>query len=387
MTPRRIAVVAYTDIARDARVRRTADSLAAAGHEIVVIGFGADPAARWRFEPLPDLGGLGAQRLALLATQAPANLAPWLAPWLHLVRRHHRAARAKLIALRPHVIHANDWIALPACAQARRATGARLVYDSHEVGVEEHADNWRWRLVSQNSARATERRFIDEADAVVTVGEGVAEALAALYPQAPRPVVVRNAPRFVAVAPAPAPDGRRRLLYHGVLKQGRGVEAAIEAVGRLPDCELTIRGGGAPAYVEGLRRLAAAGPAATRIAFEPPVAPDQVVAAAASSHIGLFCAPLDTGQNRLAMPNKFFEYAMAGLAVVAAEGSELGALVRRLDCGVCAPAATGEAIAGTLAALDDARLAQLRANALAAGRAFSWEQEEKTLLAVYERLV
>jgi glycogen(starch) synthase len=379
----RVAVLAYTQIDRDSRVLRACDALAEAGFAVTAVGFGQRPSPRWNFVALPQMGGLPLQRLALLATQAPANLAPALAPRLHFLRAHHRAARAALVALAPDVIHANDWIALPAAVAAARATGARLVYDSHEFAAEEHADNLRWRLVAQASARATEARLIGAAAAVITVSDGIADALARAHALPAHPAVVRNAPGFEEVAPSDD-VWPRRLLFHGVLKPGRGVEAAIAATAALPDHVLTLRGEGAPAYLAALRAQAQA--AQGRVRFEAAVAPGEVVRAAAAAQIGLFCAPLDTGHNRFAMPNKFFEYAMAGLATVAARGSELGALIERLGCGALAADATPQALAACLSGVDDAALARMRAAARAAARRMCWEREKQALIDVYAGL-
>lgn len=380
----RVAVLAYTEIARDSRVIRTCDALAEAGFEVTAVGFGARVSPAWGFVALPQMGSLRAQRLALLGTQAPANLVPALAPRLHFLRAHHRAARAALIALKPDVIHANDWTALPAAVATARATGARVVYDSHEFAAEEHADNLRWRLVAQASARATEARLIGAAAATITVSDGIADALQRAHRLPARPAVVRNAPGFedVALSDAAWP---RRLLFHGVLKPGRGVESAIAATAALPDHVLTLRGDGGADYLAFLREKAQA--AGGRVRFEPAVAPGDVVRAAAASQIGLFCAPLDTGHNRFAMPNKFFEYAMAGLATLAARGSELGALVERLGCGALADDASPQALADTLRGIDDADLARMRAAGLAAARAMCWDREKQVLIGVYSDAV
>ena len=302
----RIAILAYTEIASDHRVRRTADALFAAGHDVTVIGFGQAPAdAGWRFEGLPASKSRHHQRLGILLTQAPANFLPPVAPYLHGFLGHHRVAREKLIALRPDIIHANDWNSLPAATAAKRATGARLVYDSHELAVEEHADNLRWRLVAQRSTMATERHFIHDADAVITVSDGISHALASRYDLNVVPTVLRNTPRYQYVSPVPL-SSPKRLLFHGVLKQGRGIEATIGAMAFLPDCYLTIRGNGPSDYLAALRSQASGLGVSARIGFEAAVAGHDVITKASSCHIGIFCAPMDTQHNRFAMPNKFF---------------------------------------------------------------------------------
>jgi len=381
----RVAVLAFTQISRDHRVLRTIATLADAGHRVTAIGFGNPPAADCAFAPLPDPPEPQLQRLATVVTQAPANLWPDSAAPLHFWRRHHRAARAALLALALDAIHANDCLALPAASAAKQAHGARIVYDSHEFAVEEHADNWRWRLIAQRHVQALERRFIGQADRIVSVSEGIATDLQALYALATRPTVVRNTPAYqnIALTPLSRP---RRLLFHGVWKQGRGIEASIAALRHLSDCELTLRGHGSRAYEASLRQLALRLGVEDRVVFEPPVPHQQVVARAAEAHIGVFCAPTQTRQNRYALPNKIFEYWMAGLATIVTADTELADLTARHGSGVVASAATPDAIAVAISGLSDSSLQTMRGRALEAARELCWEKEQERLRDLYDKL-
>ena len=381
----KIAVLSYSQIAKDNRILRTLDTLTALGHEVTAIGFGEAPALPVSMIRLPDQSGRTGQRLSIVATQSPANLIPASSAFLHFLLRHHRSARRELLRLRPDIIHANDWPTLAAATAAKRKVGSRIVYDSHEFASEEHADNWVWRLVAQKHTRTLEARYIDAADAVVTVSEGIAEALQRLYALPARPIVVSNAPAYRATIPSP-PGEPVRLLFHGIMKRGRGIEALIGAMPRLPQHHLTLRGEGVRYYAEKLRDLAAASGAAARIAFEPNVPYSSVIQAASASHIGVFCAPRDTQQNRFAMPNKIFEYLMAGLAVVVTADTDLARLVQKHDCGLTAADSTPEAIAAVLASLDAETLARMRANALAAARKLCWNEEQAKLIALYQQL-
>ena len=52
----------------------------------------------------------------------------------------------------------------------------------------------------------------------------------------------------------------------------------------------------------------------TRVRLAPPVPMTSLVQEAAGFDIGLFALPRSSRHNELALPNKFFEYIMAGLA-------------------------------------------------------------------------
>ena len=74
-----------------------------------------------------------------------------------------------------------------------------------------------------------------------------------------------------------------------------------------------------------------------RLTIEPPVPFDQIVPAANRADIGYF-VHLDTSpQRRFVLPNKFFEYVMAGLALCVSDLPEMARLVRQYDMGVLVP--------------------------------------------------
>ena len=380
-----VAVLSFTSIDGDHRVLRTIAALAGRGYKVTAIGFGQQPPADCDFIPLPAPGGRPAQRAAIMLTQAPAGLIAASAVPLHFLRRHHRSARQALLALRPDIVHANDCPALPSAVAAKRAWRTRIVYDSHEFATEEHADNMRWRLVAQHHVREIERRFIGAADKVITVSDGIAEDLQALYALPDLPTVVRNTPPYQTV-PFKEASGPRHLLFHGIMKGGRGIEATISALRHLPDTVLTLRGNGAPAYLATLRNLAAEPALAGRVTFEAAVTAADVVPRAAEAHIGIFCAPIETRHNRFALPNKIFEYLMAGLAVVVTAGTDLADLVARYGVGVAASASTPEAIAAAIERISPNELHLMRGRALAAARELSWEHERNKLTDLYDAL-
>ena len=155
----------------------------------------------------------------------------------------------------------------------------------------------------------------------------------------------------------------------------------------LPPCHLVFIGGG--------RLLAAlAGMAAERglagfVHFLPTVPLAELLAWTASADIGV--QPIrNTCLNHLSTDsNKLFEYAMAGLPVVASDFPEIRRVVRENDIGLLFDPETPGALAAALGRLvADAPLrGRLAANARASARALSWEAQEAELVGLYERVL
>ncbi len=383
----RVAVLAFSQIARDARVMRSIRALAAWGHEVIAIGFGAAPdlPPGARFVELRGPSPSFRNRVAMVASAAPALLLPRLAGLGHAVRSHHRALRRAVLAARPEIVHANDWPTLPAALAAKARLGARIVYDSHEFAVEEHAHNPLWRLLLRAHVAAIEAQGIAAADRVLTVSEGIAQALATRHGLRAPPAVLRNVPEY-REEPFRPPADPPRLLFHGLLLPARRLETTIAAMAHLPDAyRLTIRGDGPAAYVAALRQAGA--PFGARVAFEAAVPQDQVIPRAnQDADIGLFLLPDDTLQARFALPNKLFEYAMAGLAVLVSDGADRSALVRAHGFGCVVPGEDPAALAAAIRALAPEEVAAMKRAALTAAKTLNWAVESEVLRAAYEGL-
>src|SRR3954454_4662279 len=171
----RVAMLLHKSVEHDSRVRREAKALAAAGHAVTVVEL--DAGARG------ELDGFVRRSAAppVWVRRAPpvqGYRAVFLASFL-----------ARLLSLRPDVVHAHDAAMLLPGLLGARLVRAKLVYDSHELatGVRYRDGGWA-RFVA-----AVERIAVPRATAVVTVTDGIAERLQERYGLRVRPAVVRNA--------------------------------------------------------------------------------------------------------------------------------------------------------------------------------------------------
>jgi glycogen(starch) synthase len=153
---------------------RTAHALAQSGHEVHVLGYGPKPlGCSGEFHTLGE-PPMRIQHWAwVLAGYVPSGLSPRLGQALTALRPLHRRCQRLLCAIRPDVIHANDWPALPIAMWGKQTTGARIVYDSHEFAREEHSESWLWRMLCRPHVCAIEAAGVHDADRVVTVSPGI----------------------------------------------------------------------------------------------------------------------------------------------------------------------------------------------------------------------
>ncbi|MEO8082229.1 MAG: glycosyltransferase [Ardenticatenales bacterium] len=392
--PRRPSIVclAFSPIARDARVLRQARALATLG-DVVVYGYGprADDGrdlgggARFAAIGAPSRGGI-VDRLAKAALLVLGRIAPrrWRGALYHRWYWRYELymrARIALVAHAPDVIVANDWNALPVAIEAGRALGAGVVVDLHEFAPRQFENRPFWRIFV---APAIDRLLADHlprTNAAITVGDALAEAYASRY--GVRPVVVLNAPaRRDAPLSSPTPTDPHtiRLVHHGVAARGRHLETMLEAVAAAGD-RFTLDLVLVPtdvAYIAELTALAARR-APTRITVRPPVAPDDIVAMLAGYDVGIFVLPPTTFNHANAMPNKLFDFIAAGLAVCVGPSPAMADLVRRHGCGVVADGFDAAATARCLAALTGEAIDRYKAASRVAAASLNAETEAETL--------
>ena len=86
------------------------------------------------------------------------------------------------------------------------------------------------------------------------------------------------------------------------------------------------------------------------------------------------------------MPNKFFEYTMAGLPVLVSNLKDLSENVKKYNLGVVVDEDTPYGINNAIDKLLQMDFEVLKANALKFAKENSWEIQEKKMIAVYEEL-
>lgn len=384
----KVTLISVSDIGRDWRVRRHAELLSTAGFEVCTVGLRGDTALPWQTADI-ELPGWTTREKAVQAVRlASVRLRPTSAESLYWSSPRYQTLLAAAAGTGPaDLFVANDWNTLPVAARLARRHGTRYAYDTHEYAVEEGADRARWRLVWPPFLRALEGALAPGAAWVSTVSDGIADLLQSEHGLAERPTVIRNVPAYCAM-PYREPRKPMTVLFHGGLMRDRGLEPLLESVvGWRPDRRLVVRGRGDPTYVGQLRSIVERTGAAARVAFEEAVPPTEVVVAAnRSADIGIHPMPSVTNQTRFALPNKLFEYTMAGLAVCVVAGSEMARVVTEYGNGILLAECTPDAIAATVNALDLSTVAGLKRASLAAATELSWESEQQRLTGLYEHV-
>jgi glycosyltransferase involved in cell wall biosynthesis len=163
----------------------------------------------------------------------------------------------------------------------------------------------------------------------------------------------------------------------------------LEVMAHLPYVHLAVIGPRwAKQDAELIKAVQAAGLDA-RVHLLEPVAPAEVITAISDADVSL-CLFQDTSLNqRFAMPNKLFESLLAGVPLLVSALPDMADLVHRMKAGLAVDQTDPDAVTDAIRTL-----LERRADFVPAGEAraelmqsCSWEGQERTLLALYERLL
>jgi glycosyltransferase involved in cell wall biosynthesis len=221
------------------------------------------------------------------------------------------AKARRSVAVEIDVVHAHDLDTLVAGWFLAQRLHARLVYDAHELYTGFDPDPPRlWLRAISFLEGVISRR----AEAVVTVSPEIADELVRRHRLRRRPLVVLNCPPLEEITLEPH-EGVLRVIYQAAAGPGRDLHD-LAAAAAADGVEVSARVLGAGGLPEGVRRL-------------EPVGPDEIVRQLVPFDVGLVIDKPTTDNARMALPNKLFEYLMAGLAVIVPNETAMALLVER----------------------------------------------------------
>lgn len=283
------------------------------------------------------------------------------------------------------VVNAHSVAVLPVCHAIAKRSGARLIYDAHELETETSTS----RGLQRKIFKAIERLYISRCDAVFVVNHSIATWYREEY-RGVTVTAIRNLPEQLSGS-AKGIDLRRstgvaendRLFVHvGNIAAHRHIPEILQAFadragGR--DHVVFLGSGPLEALVEDH---------ASRyhnIHHQPSVSSEAVVDTIASCDVGLCLIEPTCLSYALALPNKAIEYSMAKLPFFYTDLIEVDALLKGgLNDWRIEPSA--RSLGEALDRLDDSRISVGRSRLVGIDLP-SWDQECQRMISEYQRVL
>jgi glycosyltransferase involved in cell wall biosynthesis len=372
----KILMLLFNPYSPDPRVKKEADTLVKAGHEITIMAWKRKSKATIKKEseykvipvgpPLKDNffdGNIG--------TQIFGKFLSMMLYYLNILKKTKH--------MNFDVVHAHDLDTLPLGVIISKLHNVPLVYDSHEIYGQMLAK--KIPQVCIYGINHAEKLLIKNVDTLITVTD---YHVSHFQKMGVRKVFrVSNFKDIIDVEYKTAGNNELNLLYIGGLIKARFLLEAIEVCNSIEGVRLIIYGDGElfddilQASKKGqYKNVEALGRLPMNLVYDETKKADVVL------------CMLDPGNfnNRVGPPNKLFEAMVCGRPVIATEGTYSGSVVREEDIGIVSEF-NKNAFEKAVRFLRDNpdTVKRLGRNSLkSALNTYNWKEEERTLLAVYD---
>ncbi|HAJ98687.1 MAG TPA: glycosyltransferase [Bacteroidales bacterium] len=296
-----------------------------------------------------------------------------------------------LMGIKMHLIVANDLDTLLPAHLVARIRNKPLVYDTHEyfTGTPDVAlrptRRWFWGNL--------ENWLFPKQQTIITVNNSIANLYKEKFGK--NLVVVRNMPRYrqlqlnESFSIAGLDPSKNIVLIQGSgLNTGRGTEELILAMQPeygICNTQLLVIGDGNAK--QQLMDLADSKGLQNLVIFLPRMPYDLLMQHTARATIGATLDKPFCTNYLYSLPNKLFDYILAGLPVLASDLPEVKAIVGKYDVGMICKSNEPQEIAKCINEMlsDAQRLKQWQTNCLQAAKTLNWENQEETIRKVYSR--
>jgi glycosyltransferase involved in cell wall biosynthesis len=295
------------------------------------------------------------------------------------------------------VYHANDLDTLEICGSIAAKRKAKLVYDSHELWLESSRYLIATHPLNRIRLRRIEQKYILKADAVIAVTPMRGHKMQDMYPAMKNLNIVENAPAKLQVLPE---KGRLRstinaepdtviALYQGVLCPERGLEELLAAAKLVKNPKLKFVFIGMDTWNGTLQQMASDLGLNHRVIFLPPVPSEELPGVTVDADMGFILFRNTCLNHYYSLPNKLYEYMMAGVPIISSNFPELSRVLGEAENGITVNPDSPEAIAAAVDMLagDHASRSTMGVNGRAAAlERYNWEPQGMILRDLYRKL-
>lgn len=241
----------------------------------------------------------------------------------------------ELFRSKSDIYFAEDLYTLPFVTTMAKLKGAKVFYNSRELYA--FLGGLRNRPVLQSLVKLIEKFFIKKVDLVLTTGEMDSVFLEKFY-GIDNTLVIRNIPLYQTATSKidfrkmyGISDDKMILLYQGVLLEGRGVALIMRTMVKLPQTVLIMLGDGE--QKSNFQKLACELNISERVFYLGTINQKELINYTSGADVGLSLIENISVSYYHALPNKLFEYIMAGVPVLCSDLPQMKKIVGSYQVG------------------------------------------------------
>jgi glycosyltransferase involved in cell wall biosynthesis len=368
----KVVYIILNSLEFDSRARLEIDTIGGMGHEMEIIATVGGESDNYRGFPIHRI-----------------KQYTWPSRKVRFAQFNYRTA---LIGtkLKADIYHAVDLDVLSGAYWAAIKTGGKLVYEARELYTE--LEPLRGRRTVTAFWTGLEKRLIHKANRIITINDSLAGELVSRY-GINKPAIIRNvAGKIPDLSPVDLrgkfniPENRRIILYQGVLRGGQGLLYQLEIMRYLDNAVMLFLGRGP--IEDDIRERSAEYGIEDKIILGGRVPPSELANYTASADAGILLMEDVALNNRLALPQKLFQYLSAGIPQIVSPMPEISRFVKGENSGIVVPFGDPQRAAEEISGFfsDNFRYTEAKKNCTISAEKNNWENESAKLIEVYREL-
>jgi len=247
----------------------------------------------------------------------------------------------RIVALRPKVLHCHDTLVLPIGSFVKTITGAKLVYDAHELESDKNGQTY----VLSKSTLLMEKLCWKSINLLISVSDSILQWYRRNLRDKPS-VLVLNSPEISHIGNLKKcneidkkyihnkyniPRQSLVFIYLGFLDDGRGIDYYLDIfASHETTSHIVFMGNG-----QLLPKVEEYADRHNKIHLHRMVPHEHVVEFTQNADVGLCLIENISLSDFYCLPNKLFEYVFAGVPVLASNFPEIAKLVNKYNLGIC----------------------------------------------------
>jgi len=383
MNRKKICIISFSKIKWDGRVLREIE-FSKKKYDVTVIGFGDwDAPEKVSFIKIERnvIFPVLKYTLLLIGRFYPKAYMKYF--WL---KKYYKNTLNILLEKDFDLVHGNDWDILPIMDRVKERKDPSFIFDAHEYFLSEPKKQFVYNKLMVPYIKFIMSQFSGKIDRMITVSKGFGD----LYRKAFgwEMEVIMSAPSYQNLPfKATSPD-EIKLIYHGHASRPRKLERLILMMPKLDNkyklffMLLNMDS----FYFRRIKKLAVKTDS-ERIIFVKPVMPFEITGRINDFDIGIHLLEGNEENHLYTLPNKIFEFMMAGLGICTYPLPEMKSLIEKYQNGVIPEEENIDLIIDSLNNLSPKDIDNLKHNSLKMAREINAEREMAKLGSIYTELL
>ncbi len=370
---KRLANIVLNDFTNDSRVLKTSNSLNHMNFRVTVVAL-----HNKGLKEKENIDGVEVKRIKILTRQLPKLRFFQYLKFIEFIFRAVWQFRNY------DYIHCNDLNALPVGLFIKFISkkDTKVVYDCHEYETE----RINIKGLEKFLTKILERSLINFPDCIITVSDSIANEYVNLY-KIPKPKIVLNCPVFkkqpkcnIFREKFDLNEQQKIFLYQGLFGNGRGINRLINVFSQFKDKEdVIIFMGYGPLY----NKIKSAAENNINIFLHQSVDINVLLSYTSSADYGMALIDDVCLNYRYCLPNKIFEYLMAGIPFIGSNLTEMSKFIENTNTGIIAHDNSFKGIKNSINSIKKIDTNIFEKNIKEAVKIYNWEEQEKVLKNIY----